>query len=218
LSESYCKNAEDFIRNNGGEIVLSESVNKLIYKGDYVTEVHCSNRVYSDFDYVITAIPAFALSRIINNELQINIPEFTYSSILNIHIWMKDKSFPEGFYGLINSPIHWVFNKTTHLNLVISDAGELVNKPDEEIMLIVKKEMNKFFLMPPDSIINYKIMKEKRATFIPSGHIVDNRTTQLTKIKNLVLAGDWVDTGLPSTIESAVKSGRVAAEIVTSAK
>jgi len=216
LSESYCKNAEEFIRHNEGAVVFSDAVNKLILKDEKINEVHTTNKVYSEFDYVVTTIPSYALSRIIDEEMKINIPELTYSSILNIHLWTKDKSFPEGFYGLINSPIHWVFNKGTHLNIVISDADELVNRQDEEIMMMVEEEMNKYFLLPPDSISSYKVIKEKRATFIPSGDIIDKRPLQQTKIRNLVLAGDWVDTGLPSTIESAVKSGRIAAEMILS--
>lgn len=216
LSESYCKNAEDFIRNNGGEIILSTAANKLVLKSNMVSEIHTSNKMYTDFDFVISTIPAFAISRIIDEKFQINIPEFTYSSILNIHLWIKDKSFPEGFYGLINSPIHWVFNKGIYLNIVISDADDLVNKSDEELMKVVKSEIKRFFLLDPESISSYKIIKEKRATFIPSNEILDKRPQQQTKIKNLVLAGDWIDTGLPSTIESAVKSGRMAADIILS--
>ncbi len=74
--------------------------------------------------------------------------------------------------------------------------------------------MKKFFLLNPEMIFNYKIIKEKRATFIPSNDIIDKRPAQETQIKNLILAGDWVDTGLPSTIESAVKSGKVAANLL----
>ena len=214
LSESYCKNAEQFIRNNRGEVLFSEAVQKIVTKEKKITEVHTSSKVYLDFDYVISAIPTYALSRIIDGEMKINIPDFTYSSILNIHLWLKENSFPEGFYGLINSPIHWVFNKRDHLNLVTSDADKFINLSDEEIMMMVKEEMNKFFLVHPDSITNYKIFKEKRATFIPSNEILDKRPPQKTRINNLVLAGDWVDTGLPSTIESAVKSGRIASDIV----
>jgi len=214
LSESYCKKSEEFINNHGGKIISSTTVNKLVLKSDMVSEIHTSNKTFTDFDFVLSAIPAFALSRIIDEKFQINIPEFSYSSILNIHLWMKDKSFPEGFYGLINSPIHWVFNKKTHLNIVISDADDLVNKSDEELMKVVKSEIKKFFLLDPESVSSYKIIKEKRATFIPSNEILDKRPQQRIKIKNLVLAGDWVDTGLPSTIESAVKSGRIASDIV----
>jgi uncharacterized protein with NAD-binding domain and iron-sulfur cluster len=133
-------------------------------------------------------------------------------------LWLKENKLPECFYGLINSPLHWVFNKGTHLNIVISNANELVNKPDEELIEMVKGELKKFFLLDSGFISDYKIIKEKRATFIPSNDIIDKRPNQKTQIKNLILAGDWVDTGLPSTIESAVKSGRVAAEIILNLK
>jgi hydroxysqualene dehydroxylase len=109
-----------------------------------------------------------------------------------------------------------VFNKGSHLNIVISDADELVNKSDEDLIQMVKNEMKKFFFLEPEVNSNYKIIKEKRATFIPSNEIIDKRPAQETQIKNLILAGDWVDTGLPSTIESAVKSGKAAADVIIS--
>lgn len=218
LSESYCKNAEEFILKNGGEIFLSEQTEQLVTTDENVTEVHSSNKVYLDFDYVITAVPALALSRILSGEAAVDIPEFNYSTLLNVHLWLTKNSFREGFFGLINSPVHWVFNKGTHLNIVISDANEYVTMNDGEIILMIKNELRKFFFLDPDLIKDYKIIKEKRATFIPSNDILDRRPSQITNIKNLILAGDWVDTGLPSTIESAVKSGRVAAEIITNSK
>ena len=181
---------------------------------DKIKEIRNSHQSYSDFDFVISAIPAFALNRIIGNPKVLTFPEFEYSTILNIHIWLKKNALPIGFFGLINSPLHWVFNKGSHLNIVISDANEIAVKSDQELIAIVKEEMKKYFLLDPDLISDYKILKEKRATFIPSKEIVGTRPNQKTKIKNLVLAGDWVNTGLPSTIESAVKSGRVAAEII----
>ena len=72
----------------------------------------------------------------------------------------------------------------------------------------------KFISIEQRDITNYKIIKEKRATFIPSINILDKRPNCETNIKNLFLAGDWTNTGLPSTIESAAKSGRIAAELV----
>ena len=132
-----------------------------------MTEIHSSKKVFLDFDFVISAIPAFALNRIIDGENIISKPEFKYSSILNIHLWLKKNKIPEGFFGTINSPLHWVFNKGTHLNVVISDADELVNKSDEDLIQMVKDEMKKFFLLDSELITGYKIIKEKRATFIP---------------------------------------------------
>jgi len=214
LSESYVKNVQQFIMQLGGEIFLSESIDKVVIEDSSLVELHSPKKVYSEFDYVVSAVPSFAFAKLFDETHKFNIPDFEYSSILNIHIWLKKNVLPDGFFGLINSPLHWVFNKGTHLNIVISDANELVNNSDEELIEIVKVEMHKFFLSERELISNYKIIKEKRATFIPSNSIIDKRPAQKTKIKNLILSGDWVDTGLPSTIESAVKSGRVAAEIV----
>jgi uncharacterized protein with NAD-binding domain and iron-sulfur cluster len=214
LSESYCKNAEEYVVKSGGEIILSEPVEKIVISEDMVTEIHSSKKVFLDFDVVISAIPAFAMNRIIDNEIEISIPDLKYSSILNIYLWLKENVIPDGFFGLINSPLHWVFNKGSHLNIVISDADELMNKSDEDLVEMVKDEIKKFFLLDPELITGCKIIKEKRATFIPSNDVINSRPSQKTSIKNLILAGDWVNTGLPSTIESAVKSGRVAAELV----
>jgi len=214
LSESYCKNAEEFIKKNGGQINLSESVEKLIFNDSDVKSVETSKQIYYNFDFVVSTIPAFALERIIGKESKFIFPDFEYSSILNIHIWLKKNIIPEGFFGLIDSPMHWLFKKGSHLNIVISDANKLVNMSDEELMSTVKSEMQKFFMLDPELILNYKIIKEKRATFIPSNDVINKRPNQKTRIDNLILAGDWVDTSLPSTIESAVKSGRIAAELV----
>lgn len=214
LSESYCKAAEKFILDNGGAIFLSETVEKINISDNIVTSLQSSRNVFSDFDYLVSTIPSYALSRIIENNSKIKIPDLEYSSILNIHLWLKENSIPAGFFGLINSTLHWVFNKGTHLNVVISDADELMSIPENELIETVKNEMKKFFLLDPELISNYKIIKEKRATFIPSKDTIDKRPSQKTYLRNFILAGDWVETGLPSTIESAVKSGTIAAEII----
>ncbi|HEY6626856.1 MAG TPA: FAD-dependent oxidoreductase, partial [Ignavibacteriaceae bacterium] len=51
LSESYCKNAEEYIVKNGGEIILSELVEKIVISEDMVTEIHSSKKVFLDFDF-----------------------------------------------------------------------------------------------------------------------------------------------------------------------
>ena len=214
LSKSYCQDAERYISKKGGKIKLSESVLNFSVKNESITEIRTENNIYNDFDFVISAIPAYALSRIVDEKITIDIPDFKYSSILNVHLWHDGNFLPSGFYGLINSPVHWVFNKGTHLNIVISDADYLISESDNEIMNILKTELKKFLNLNTDNINQYKIIKEKRATFIPSAEIIRRRPSQKTNIKNLLIAGDWVDTKLPSTIESAVKSGRIAADII----
>ncbi len=214
LSETYCKPAKSFIEKNGGTINLSSQVTELICSETNIEKVVTTEKVYDDFDFVISAIPHFALEKIIADESIIKNPGLSYSSILNIHIWLKENPLTKNFYGLIGSPIHWIFNKGTHINLSMSDANDLIIKDDEELYEMVCIELKNYVNLDKDMITGYKVIKEKRATFIPSNDIINIRPSQQTVINNLILAGDWVDTGLPATIESAVKSGRQASELI----
>lgn len=212
LSKSFCQPAQKFITENLGEIKLSERATQLSFNENRISSVKTSISDYNNFDFVVSAIPLHALEKLINlSEIEINL-NLNYSSILNVHIWLKHNSLKEDFYGLINSPIHWIFNKGDHINIVISDADYLMEKTNDEILELVINECEKFFALKKADIINTKVIKEKRATFIPSNEIINNRPVVKTKFKNLFLAGDWTNTGLPSTIESAVKSGTVAAQ------
>ena len=140
--------------------------------------------------------------------------ELEYSAIVNVHIWSEDILINQNFMGFLNSPLHWIFRKDNHYNIVISDADYLVDKTNTEIYNFVIMELSKFINFDPADIKSFKVVKEKRATFVPSGSALKQRPGTITNVKNLFLAGDWLDTGLPATIESAVKSGSMAAESI----
>jgi squalene-associated FAD-dependent desaturase len=214
LSDAYVNNAKEYIESYGGKIKLSSSVKEFIISDNRIVGIKTANEVYNDFDYVISAIPFYAF-KIIYPELFLDEKiEFEYSSILNIHIWLKNNPMKEQFYGLIDSSVHWIFNKGNHINLVISDADYLIDKSSEEVFQMCVEELIKYTEVEESEVFQYKVLKEKRATFIPSIKINFVRPSSRTKIANLFLAGDWTNTGLPSTIESAVKSGRVASELL----
>ncbi|OGU47833.1 MAG: hypothetical protein A2000_08235 [Ignavibacteria bacterium GWB2_36_8] len=118
----------------------------------------------------------------------------------------------EDFYALIGSPLNWIFNHKDHITLVKSDANDIIDKSKEELFEMAVAELKKYAGIEKEEIKSYKVIKEKRATFVPNNETIDKRPNTKTKIKNLFLAGDWVNTGLPSTIEGAVKSGRSAME------
>jgi squalene-associated FAD-dependent desaturase len=214
LSESIINPASQFIKSNGGEIILSEVINEFVIKCQKMVSIKSENKIYDNFDYVISAIPLYALEKIIpKNTLNINL-ELEYSTILNIHIWLKENNLNEKFYGLLDSTLHWIFVKENHVNIVISDANYLADKSKEEIYDLVTNELLQFTSITRENILKYKIIKEKRATFVPAIETLNMRPNSKTSIKNLFLAGDWTNTGLPSTIESAVKSGRIAADFI----
>lgn len=216
LSESIIDPALSFIRKNGGKIISSETVKEIIVKDKKVFQVISEKNIYKDFDFVISAIPFSAFQKIIPKEfLKIDL-NLEYSTILNIHLWLKENPLNENFYGLINSPLQWIFKKDSHINIVISDADEIAKKTNEEIIQMTMDELEKYTQIKKQYLTRFKIIREKKATFIPSNKILNKRPESKTNIENFFLAGDWTNTDLPSTIESASKSGRIAAELILS--
>jgi squalene-associated FAD-dependent desaturase len=217
LSELYCEHSEEYLKKLGGVIRLSEQVTGIKADGEKVTEIKTNKRVIKDLDFLIFAIPAFALNKVENYETAEGL-NFEYSAIISIHIWLKENNLDFNFCGLIDSPIHWVFNHKSFLTTVTSDANNYIHLTKEEIFDIAAIELKKYLGIRKEDISNYKVIKEKRATFIPDLNSEKIRKEIKSKYINLYLAGDWVDTGLPGTIESAVKSGKEAYKKIISSK
>ena len=222
LTESYCNEAQSFIEKKGGIINLSEQVTGFEIENNEVKKIITSKRTIADFNYVISSVPWFAIKtfevsvgqtvgepRRFLPDVNLN---FEHSSILTIHIWIKENKLQEDFYALIGSPLNWIFNHKDHITLVKSDANDIIDKSKEELFEMAVAELKKYAGIEKEEIKSYKVIKEKRATFVPNNETIDKRPNTKTIIKNLFLAGDWVNTGLPSTIEGAVKSGRSAME------
>ncbi|MCK5088139.1 MAG: hydroxysqualene dehydroxylase HpnE [Melioribacteraceae bacterium] len=215
LSSVFVEPAVKYIREREGEIYLSEKVIDFVSENKCLTEVITNKNHRTDFDLVVSAIPFFSMqkifsSKIIEQNFNLN---FKYSPILSIHIWLRKNFLTEKFYGLINSKIDWVFNHREHITLVKSSADELINLSNNDLIRITDSELKKYFpIFNQRDILDYKIIKEKRATFIPTDEVVSSRKTIISPFTNLILAGDWTNTGLPATIEGAIKSGSLASE------
>jgi squalene-associated FAD-dependent desaturase len=212
LSSSFCNNAKIFIENKGGKINFLEAADELVFRAGKIEEVITNKRRISDFDFVISAIPFYALKKALKENNFFEDLYYDYSSILNIHLWMKENDLKERFYGLIGSDVHWVFNNGKHITVTISDADRFNSLQYEEIIKLVGDEIFKYLKLSKDKITHYRIIREKRATFIPSNKIINKRPDSNTRYQNFLLAGDWTNTGLPATIEGAVKSGKIASE------
>ncbi len=218
LSESLINPAAGFIMNNGGKIILSETVKEIVIENRKVKSLKTDCNNYEDFDFVISALPLYALEKILPAKVLGIAINLEYSTILNVHLWVENINLKKSFYGFLGSTLHWVFIKNDHINIVISNADYLADKSKEEIFDFVLLELKKFVNIDNTNLKHYKIIKEKRATFIPSKEIINNRPDSKTVIENLFLAGDWINTGLPSTIESAARSGCIAAEFISKSR
>lgn len=209
LSEMYCNDAERFIMEKGGEIYFNETVEKISFNKNKVTSIKTDQRTLDDFDYVISALPYYSLKKILPGIKDI---PFEYSPILSAQVVLKENKLENKFYGLIDSPVHWIFNKGTHISIVISSAADLVKMGNEELCKMITTELIEYIGIKKDDITSVKIIKEKRATFIPSNKVLSERPSTNTLVPNFFIAGDWVQTNLPATIEGAVLSSRMAAD------
>jgi len=215
LSESYCNDAVKFLQNYGSTICFHETVTGIKSSGSRITAVKTSKRIIEDFDYVISALPLYALKRVLPEQANIQLPELEYSSILTLHIWLKNNKLQEKFYGLIDSPVHWVFNHGSYITLVISSADSIIGGTKEKLFELCSRELELYLNIKSEDVAGYRVIKEKRATFVPSNDILKKRPGARTPYNNFFLAGDWTDTKLPATIEGAVKSGKAASDCIT---
>jgi hydroxysqualene dehydroxylase len=121
-----------------------------------------------------------------------------------------------GFVGLVGGTAEWVFVKPSVVSVTISAANGLMDEPNDVLAATVWGEVCRALCLdvplPP-----WRVVREKRATFAATPEQEKLRPPARASIANLVLAGDWTDTGLPATIEGAIRSGRTAAKLLLSA-
>ena len=144
------------------------------------------------------------------------------SPIVTVNLWFDRPVTSSTFVGLPGRAMQWVFDKralfgesTSHLSLVSSGATALVGLSNQALIDRARDELNT--AMPPVRLATLRravVVREKRATFsVAPGQPA--RPATATPVPGLFLAGDWIDTGLPATIESAVVSGHAAAAAVS---
>ncbi len=229
LSEILAHPAEKFITGHGGSIYLLNPVTKFVRRDDRIQSVVTRKQQF-DAPWVIAAVPPFALTAIAGDsaipaltEALTSLEKFEYNPIITIHIFLRSE-LPSRFpLAISRSPLQWIFShpgRKTPGNLygyalVISAAEEWAARPQEEILQMAVNELQRLFASvaaPELRPVKYKIIKEKRATIKQTPASLAWRPPADTPLQNLFLAGDWTDTGLPATIEGAVKSGRTAVE------
>ncbi len=222
LSSLFAEAAEIYINKNCGSIEKGIAVSELLTGNNSVSGVKLKDGRVFRGDYYISAVPYYSVQRLFAG----TVPELQPSPITSIHLLFNKPLTEHTFVALLNSPIQWVFNKekifrdTSYrglLSLVISGAHEYIDVPSEKLVEMALRELRKVF--PGTStarLLHSKVIKERHATFSPQPGVDKFRPSQKTSIKNLFLAGDWTDTGLPATIEGAVLSGHKCAKAIVS--
>ena len=134
-----------------------------------------------------------------------------FEAILNIH-YRADA--PSGFVGLIGGTAEWVFAKQGHVSVTISAGNRFVDEDPESLATRVWPEVCAALNFGPRPLPIWRVVKEKRATFAATPQQEQRRPGADLGLANMALAGDFTATGLPATIEGAIRSGRTAAKFL----
>ena len=209
LSESLVDPALALLRRCGAEIrfgarlrgieFAAQSAAKLVFDENSIT--------LSDCDSAILAIPANVAARLVP---ELIVPD-DHAPIVNAHFRYDAPIEAPLFAGLIGGTAEWVFKKREVISVTVSAADRLVDEPAERLGKQLWRDVAAAFRIPFDPVPPMRIVKERRATFRATPVQLERRPGAATRWNNLHLAGDYVDTGLPATIEGAIRSGLVAA-------
>ena len=152
--------------------------------------------------------------------------QFEASPIVSTHLWFDRPVLSGEFVGLLGTTTQWIFNRSKltangngHgpqcLSAVISAGRDAVEWDTRQVVDTVVNDLRS--LVPAArqaQLLRSVVVKEKYATISPTPAAERLRPPPQTSVDNFFLAGDWVQTGLPPTIESAVVSGQRAAQLV----
>lgn len=230
LSDLYCAGAAKMIEDSGGLVATHAIVESLEFGDDgAVAGVRLRDGRRLNAASFIAAVPPAQLVRMLpegagTDPFFAHLGEISYSPIICVHAWFDRDITDAAFAGFVGTTTQWMFNKrrifadgvehaSGYLSFVISGARSLVDMGNEELLDLVMKDLH---AMIPGSrearVLKALVLKEKQATMAPSPECDRLRPAVSTPIANFFLAGDWIQTGLPATIESAVSAGHAAAD------
>lgn len=213
LTNAFIDPALAYLRSRGSEIYLGQELFKLKLLDGPVEALHFKDRIVDvrDGDAVVLAVPFWIAKTLVPG---LEAPSET-RAIVNAHFRIVPPASAPAITGIVNATTEWIFAFPDRLSVTISNGGRLLNRPREALAAEIWREVAAVVGIA-DSLPPWQIVRERRATFASVPEEDAKRPGPLTIWDNLFLAGDWTATGLPATIEGAIRSGHRAAEAVRS--
>jgi squalene-associated FAD-dependent desaturase len=221
LHDLYAEPARRFVTAHGGEVRTGASGKARIAR-EGVTIAVDGESVSAPIS--IVAVPWFKLPETLDGDLSAiettlaNARATAASPIVTVNLWYDAPILDVPFVGMPDHTMQWVFDKArivpgmTHLSLVASGAASLLSLTNEALVTAAHGELRAVLPSARSArLVKGTVIREPRATFsLAPGQ--PPRPASVTGVPGLYLAGDWIDTGLPATIEGAVRSGHAAAD------
>jgi squalene synthase HpnD len=210
-----------FLQATGGELHLSSPAECLEYDEEKlrVVALKMKDGTKKTFDQFVLAVPWTAAANLLPSGDRATTLAKTLRPcpILGVHLWTDCPLAPDLITGFLDSPLHWLFDRTTTLPAgssghlyaaVISAVGERIDESGKQLVDLILSEIHRLIPESRQSRVTHHVVyKSRDATFSGEPGIPFSRPGPATSVENLFLAGDWTETGLPATIEGAVVSG-----------
>jgi squalene-associated FAD-dependent desaturase len=135
-----------------------------------------------------------------------------FAATVNVHFAVEPPFGLPQVTGLLNGTAEWLFAFEGRLSVTVNGAERLLDTPHEALAATVWAEVAQAASLPVAPMPAWQVVVEKRATFAALPDQETRRPGTRTRWNNLMLAGDWTATGLPATIEGAIRSGQKAAD------
>jgi zeta-carotene desaturase len=228
LSELYA-NVTPFIEQRGGSVLLNTHVEGAAWNEDSAQWLICTRAGELVSDFVILALPFEATQKLLPRlsaeegaeKLARQIERHEHWPICSVHLWFDREITDLEDAVLLDREIHWMYNQSRlqtgrgghYIELVVSATRSFAALPREAAIELALRELAEFFPRVKEAKLEKAaLVKEMYATFgVPPG-IDSARPGPASSWPQLFLAGDWTATGWPSTMESAARSGHLAAE------
>jgi squalene-associated FAD-dependent desaturase len=223
LHQMYAEPARRYVEARGGSVRTGAAA-RIRIAPDAALTVEAAGERWTAAT-VISAVPWFALPGLIEGGAPALEPildrarRMASSPMVTVNLWFDRQVMDEPFLGLPGRAMQWVFDKravfggeASHLSLVSSGAAALVALANDALIARTHQELLDALPAVRDAkLVRATVIREPHATFsLAPGQPA--RPASATPVRGFFLAGDWIDTGLPATIESAVRSGHLAAE------
>lgn len=223
---------KNWIENKRGTLQLNTSVKKIIIDKQKAKSIILSNGDKVDVKAIISAVQPYQLMKMVDRqdigiEFATLLNDFEYSSIISIYFWLDRNFLSEDFVALLGTIPQWIFNLSNiyskkgiskgienKIAITISQAETIWSINNQKLSELCWNDITLVLTQAKSTkVLRSKIIRERFATIKanPKAEIIRRRLKDLA-VENLILAGDWTNQELPSTLESAAISGKYSAE------
>jgi hydroxysqualene dehydroxylase len=210
LGAAFIDPALAFLERKGAKVELGKRLRALVFgnRGVLALEFSDATVPLDSRDMIVLAVPPWVAGELVPDLV---VPT-EFRAIVNAHFHFTPPAGAPLILGVIGGTAEWIFSFDDRISATVSGADAIVDRDREDLARVLWRDVCAALRisaeMPP-----WQIVKEKRATFAATPAQDIKRPPAKTPWRNLMLAGDWTDTGLPATLEGAVRSGEAAAAL-----